>query len=138
MSKVIDVFSGAIHLNEKVSFHANMTPQELTAFGLVFDREIDMNTGWVFRTIKHRLVERAVQFSLGFKDNALKRASFSLINGLNNTDDIYQENNQFLLQEIGPPYLQDKFQSLYQFHWGTIVSEIDPRNESAYILMNWQ
>jgi hypothetical protein len=139
MPNIFDTSVGEIHVNNQVTFRAGSTPQELRTLGLMFDREIDMKTGWVFRTIgSQSLANHVVQFSLGFEAEALKRMSFSFAeNPAREMDDLFKEHNRFLYQEIGVPNEQNTHQALYQFVWGEIVSEIDPRNGSAYIQVTW-
>lgn len=116
-----------------------MTLGQLSSLGLTFEREFDMGTGWVFRTTGKRVVKsHAFVFSLGFELDVLKRVSFAFVDtSLVDTDLIFLEHNAFLRQEIGLPNNENEHQVAYVFRWGEIVSEVDPRNGTAYILVRW-
>lgn len=139
MSKLFDVTSGKVCIGSGVVLCGGSTPQELTLAGLVFTREFDMETGWVFRTTGPQdLMGHIVQLSLGFQYDLLKRVSFGFAENPNlDMDDLFKKHEAFLYQELGAPTHKSNHQTLYQYAWGEIVSEMDPRGSGCYILVTW-
>ncbi len=139
MSYIFDTNSGAINVLPKLTFRAGMTLRDVEQKGVVFTREIDMKTGWVFRTTgPYDVSSHATHLSLGFENDRLKRVGFSFASKFN--DDIKsvrQEHDRFLLQELGEPSGKNDHQTIYRFPWGEIASEIDPRGGFSQVLVSW-
>jgi len=140
MSNLFDVASGEIHIGNHVTLRAGATPQELALAGLVFVRELNMKTGWIFKvTNSVVLAGHVVQFSLGFQDDVLKRASFGFTeNPALDMSALFAEHNVFLRQQLGNPNSQNDRQSLYQYVWGEIASVWDPRGGGSSICVGWR
>lgn len=139
MSKLLDTNNGNFYVGELFVLHANLMFQELVAAGMVFNREFDMKTGWIFRTTgPHLLCGHEANLSLGFLNGEIKRVNFSLVkrNGAD-LKDLLKAHNQFLLQELGVPNRQNGNGISYQFPWGAIESSIDPRGGSCDIVLSW-
>lgn len=139
MLKLFDTQSGAIYVGERIILRKNSTQQELVTAGLVFSREIDMKTGWVFRaTGPHLLSGHLANLSLGFMGDSLKNVSFAFAEKtITNLDDLHKIQNKVLIQELGVPDNQNDRQIIYRFPWGEIASETDPRGGSCYIIISW-
>ncbi|MDR3480204.1 MAG: hypothetical protein P4L91_05765 [Burkholderiaceae bacterium] len=139
MPKLFDIKNGEIYVDERIVLRQNSTPQELVTAGLVFSREIEMKTGWVFRvTGPHQLSGRSANLSLGFLNGSLKTVSFAFAEkAIANLDDLHKMQNQVLIQELGTPDGQNDRQIIYRFPWGEIVSETDTRGGSCNIVISW-
>ena|SRR5882757_9910092 len=139
MIKFLDTLSGELHVTERITLRGGLTDRRIVSAGLPFVREIDMRTGWVFRTTgPHILQNHTVQFSLGFHGDALRRVTFAFTEERNlNIEDLFAKHNSFLRQEVGIPDNQNDRIMSYKFGWGGISSEIDPRNGTSSITITW-
>lgn len=139
MSYIFDTTSGAISLLPGLAFRAGMTLRDVEQKGVVFVREIDMKTGWVFRTTgSYNVSDHVIHLSLGFESDKLKRVSFSFVSKPDeDIRSVRQEHDRFLFQELGEPSGKNDHQTIYRFPWGEITSEIDPRGGFSQILVSW-
>lgn len=138
MPKLFDTKNGEVYVDHIV-LRRNSTVKELMSAGLLFNCEIDMKTGWVFRaTGPHLLSGRDANLALGFLGEILKKASFAFIEKMvMNLEDLHKMHNQVLFQELGIPDIQNDRQIIYRFPWGEITSEIDTRGGSCNIVISW-
>jgi len=136
---MFDTNSGAINILPELIFCAGMTLRDVEQKGVVFTREIDMKTGWVFRTTgPYEVSNHVIHLSLGFESNRLKRVGFSFASKPDeDIKAVRQEHDQFLLQELGAPSEKNDHQTVYRFPWGEIASEFDPRGGFSQILVSW-
>lgn len=139
MEKLFNVTNGWVHVDNQIDLRGGISSQELILAGLVFIHEFDMKTGWIFRTTKPQaLAGHVVQLALGFQGEGLKRVSFGFSkNPGQDMDSLFKEHNIFLQQELGAPFNQNDHQNLYQYAWGEIVSEFDPRGSGSFIQVSW-
>ncbi|WP_084093234.1 hypothetical protein [Andreprevotia lacus] len=80
MAASFDISRGEVYLNQSVILRAGLTAQELAQTGLAFTRELDMQTGWCFRTASAQTQSgQAIQLSLGFEHDHLNRLSFGFV-----------------------------------------------------------
>ncbi len=140
MPKLFDINCGEVYVGERIVLRQNSTLQELMIAGLIFSREIDMKTGWVFRvTGPYSLAGRNAILSLGFLSGSLKNVSFTFTEKAPaNLEDLHEMQNKILLQELGVPDSQNDRQIIYRFSWGEIASELDPRGGACNIVVNWK
>jgi len=139
MSKLLDTNSGNFYVGAHFTLHANLKYQELVAAGMVFSREFNMKTGWIFRTTgPHLLCGHEANLSLGFLNDEIKTVHFALIekNEMNSSD-LLKIHNQFLLRELGAANHQSGDGIGYRFSWGVVESSIDPRGGSCEIVLSW-
>jgi hypothetical protein len=139
VSNIFDTNSGAINVLPKLTFRAGMTLRDVEQKGVEFVREIDMKTGWVFRTTgPYDISGHATHLSLGFENDLLKRVGFSFASKSDaDIKIVRQEHDRFLLEELGEPSGKNDHQTIYRFAWGEIASEIDPRGGFSQILVSW-
>lgn len=140
MPKLFDTINGEIYIGEHLVLRQNSTPHELAKAGIVFNREFDMKTGWVFRTTgPHVLSGRLANLSLGFFGGSLRKVSFAFADKtITDSDDLHRMQNQVLMRELGTPDSQNDRQIIYRFAWGEIASETDPRGGACNIIISWR
>ncbi|SHH63118.1 hypothetical protein [Massilia sp. CF038] len=140
MSIPLNLQSGEIYVDSALTLRNNITPEELVAMGVKFNREIDMKTGWILRTMGPCSVFlRAANFSLAFLGENLKRASFAFADPANkNLNELYNLHNQVLFNALGEPHSQLNHMVSYSYPWGAIVSELDPRSDSCNVTISWK
>lgn len=139
MSKLLDTNNGNFYVGENFVLHANLFFQELVNNGMLFDREFNMRTGWIFRTTgSHLLCGHEANLSLGFLNDQLKMVNFSLVQKKEMESlGLLKMHNQFLLQELGMPNYISGDGVVYRFPWGAVESSIDPRSGSCDIVISW-
>jgi|GEM_PF-4781324 len=140
MAKLLNVQSGEICIDTTVILRNNLTPGELNAMGVRFNREIDMKTGWILRTMGPcSIFSHAANFSMAFLGESLKRVSFAFYDEANtNLNELHKSHNQMLFDELGEPHGQLNHMVNYNYPWGSIVSELDPRSDSCNITISWK
>ncbi|SMC28475.1 hypothetical protein SAMN02745857_03277 [Andreprevotia lacus DSM 23236] len=139
MTPFFDIARGEIHLKQGLSLRAGLTSQQLAQAGLAFIREFDMQTGWCFKTASaHTQSGQAIQLSLGFEHDHLKRLSFGFVNDPSlDGNALHKAHVDFLVHELGTPNSQNDRQSIYRFVWGEITAEQDPRGGGSYVIVSW-
>lgn len=139
MSGLFDITNGAVSLDSKLTFLTGMTLQDVELQGVKFVREIDMKTGWVFRTAgPYAISGQDAYLSLGFENDKLQRIAFSFAS--EEGDDprrLHEKHDRLLSRELGRPSEKDERNTIYRYPWGEITSEIDPRGGSCQILVRW-
>lgn len=139
MEKLVDIESGSMLIDESIVLHDRLKLREALDAGIVFEREVDVRTGWVYRgTGLHTLRGRKAMLLLGFQRDELRNISFSLVvNSEVSSTNLLELHRQFLLAELGPPEIAAAGAVHYQFPWGDIDSSIDIRSGGCDILLSW-
>jgi hypothetical protein len=129
MSNIFDTRSGEVHIGNQIRLRSSSKPEDLTAAGLSFVKEFNMENGWVFRTLEPiHIAGRLAKMSLGFFNGLLRKLVFGFAcSAEQNMYFSFGEYNAFLLEELGEPTGQDIRRALYQYEWGQILSEMDLR-----------
>ncbi len=136
---IFDVVGGSVAIGGKV-LRGNMSLSDTVALGFAFEREIDMKTGWVFRTASRDTFGlHTVAPALGFQSNRLQRVSVAFLDEVGTlSGTLADRHRDFLSQELGAPSKTTITQALYVYPWGQIAAEQDARNGTAYIIVTWQ
>jgi hypothetical protein len=135
---IFDTVQGALTIAGK-RLTANLSPRDVLSAGYVFEREIDMKTGWVFRnTGKDVLGGHTVTPALGFHADQLKRVTVTFLDDTKDERRAVDRHRDFLARELGAPTRTSAHQVLYDYPWGQISAEADPRNGTSYIVVSWR
>jgi hypothetical protein len=135
---VFDTVQGALIIGGK-RLSANISSQDVLSRGYVFEREMDMKTGWVFRnTTKDNLEGHMVSPALGFQADQLKRVSVAFLEEDASGGTLAERHRKFLAQELGIATRTSAAKVLYDYPWGQIAAEEDVRNGTSYIIVSWQ
>ena len=139
MSYMLDTSNGAINVLPELTFYAGMTLRDVEQKGVVFIQEIDMKTGWIFRTTApYEVSGHVIHFSLGFESESLKRVGFSFASKPDeDTKSLREEHDRFLFQQLGGPSAKNDHQTIYRYPWGEIASEIDPHGGFSQVVISW-
>ncbi len=140
MPKLFDTNNGDVFVGEHIVLRKKMTRKELVKMGLIFSRETDVGTGWVYSaTGPHLMSGRLANLALGFKDGTLENVSFAFADKtITNVDDKHKMQDQVLIQELGVPDSRNEWYMTYRFPWGDIESGLDPRGGSCDIMISWR
>lgn len=139
MSSIFDTQSGEVLISDQVRLCSDSKPTDLTAAGLSFVQEFNMETGWVFRTLEPiHVTGRLAKIALGFFNGLLRKLLFRFDCSADlDMYSSYADYNAFLLEELGEPTGQDIHRTLYQYRWGQILSEMDVRENNSSIWVIW-
>jgi len=130
-----DVVHGSVKFGSKM-LAGNMSFSDALAQGFIFEREIDMKTGWIFRTASEDGLDgHIVTPALGFQSDKLKKVSVTFFD---EDGSVSEHHREFLMRELGAPTKVSPTQTLYAYSWGRIAAEQDPRDNSSHIIITWQ
>ncbi|MGA9705212.1 hypothetical protein [Pseudomonas sp.] len=132
--------TGIFVLDGRISIAANLMAQEIIQQGLRFDREIDMQNGWVMcASASHLIFGQAVTATFNFYNDRLKMFGFALMGDAEDTaDDQKNAHDRFLVEHFGEPLRRSELANIHEFWWGCITSQRDPRGGTCSIEVNWR
>lgn len=138
MKKMFDTVNASLFIEDNV-IAGYVRSEAIEMLGIEFVEEINMHTGWIFRTTKRRYVcDWPANLAFGFEENSLKTLSFSfLLEKIDSITELHLFQNEIIMQELGAPTEINERRIIYKYSWGEIVSQLDPRANSADIIISW-
>ncbi|WP_213028380.1 hypothetical protein [Pseudomonas sp. Seg1] len=135
-----DIKSGCVYLDDHIEIGKDLTFTALVEQGVKFDGEIDMGNGWMlFSSWNHCILGRQVNVSFGFFKGCLKKFGFALISGDGRDLEGLKIKHDALLNELfGIPQKKNEILIAYDFVWGTVSSQLDPRGGSCSVEFYWK
>lgn len=139
MINLFDISTGKITFTNDMVLQLDMTHDQCVGKGFVIRNEIDVRTGWVYKSTETvRSLGESIMLSLGFYLKQLKTVSISLVeNYVDSNLSLFERHNIFLRGQLGEPDEQNARQIIYRYSWGEVASEIDPRGDGVYISVRW-
>jgi hypothetical protein len=139
MSELDSFKSGSVILDGAVIIKRGVSAVEIMSGGVVFDREFDFKNGWVMRASdSHFILGRKVNVNFSFLNDCLELFRFSLEGGDSETAEVLKKkHDSFLLAQLGEPQRRNEIMTIYDFSWGGITSQIDPRGGACNVEINW-
>lgn len=139
MSELKDLKNGCIYLDDCIVIRKDVSVIAVIDQGVKFDHEIDMGNGWVLRSSRrHFILGHEVNVTFNFFKDSLKMFGFALENEHGrDLEQLKKKHDNFLRNLLGDPQKKNEILVAYEFAWGSITSQIDPRGGSCSIGFNW-
>ncbi|MBD9589896.1 hypothetical protein IB254_22705 [Pseudomonas sp. PDM03] len=139
MTELQDLKNGCICLDKCISIKQGLSVLALIGQGLRFNDEVDFGNGWVLRSSwNHFVFGCEVNVTFNFLNDYLKIFGFALANeGGFDLEDLKKKHDDLLRNLLGEPQKKNEVMVSYEFLWGGITSQKDPRGGSCSIEVNW-
>lgn len=142
MTKSFNTLNGSIHLEDGKVIDATSTLSSLSKEGFSFVRVLPLRDGWsLHSTPDLAFAGEKTYFSFRVHGSKASVVSFGFASqrGKDGREQ-QQAYRKFLNDQLGPPDEQRLGGQIvfYQYPWGRISSEYDPRNGTASMTCAWQ
>ncbi|MFJ7107900.1 hypothetical protein ACIQU2_09830 [Pseudomonas sp. NPDC098740] len=139
MPKLQNLKDGYICLDDGILIKQDLSAVAVSDQGVKFDHEIDMGNGWVLRSSRlHFILGHEVNVTFNFFKDSLKMFGFALVNeNGHDLEELKKKHDDLLKSLLGEPQKKNEVVVAYEFTWGSITSQKDPRGGSCSIEVYW-
>lgn len=140
MPDIFDIARGEIHLSEYMILKRGLQFDSIAKVGFEVEREHSTGTDWNYKSSSGQLMaSHNVVLTLGLHAQRLESISLAFMDDSKMSDkELLAVHSAFLRKELGAPARKIPAGVIYDYPWGTISSEYDPRGGSVSISVRWK